>query len=815
MTSLSTGLYGSDGRERAPNRLHAAVSVSRVGLWIAVWLVASELGAQTLTTLFQFNGSNGASPGGDLTLSGSTLYGLTTAGGVSGDGTAFSIPVIGGTASTLASFNKNTSGANPNGNLTLSGSTLYGMTQYGGPGLHGTVFSIPVSGGAPTTLLSFNVANGANPAGSLTLSGSTLYGLSRYGGANGDGTVFSIPTSGGAANTLLSFNGLNGEYPPGSLTFNGSTLYGMTQYGGGGPHGSGTVFSLPVSGGAATTLLRLNDATGKYPLGSLILSGSTLYGMTQYGGANDFGTVFSVPATGGAATTLLSFSGTDGAYPAGSLILNGSTLYGMTQYGGANGDGTIFSMPLSGGPAMTLLSFNGANGANPTGSLLLSGSTLYGMTQYGGANGDGTIFALNTGPGNLLFWTGQNGAGGSVNPSWDTTTSSTNWTDGMASQPFDGRGVVFGDVNYIAGGGPIASTTVTVQATGVSPASVTFDNSNINYTVGNAGGTIGITGATSLVMNGAGVVTLTSVNTYSGGTFFNSGTINASSLANLGSGGLTFNGGTLQFGAPFDISTRSVTIGAGGATFDTNQNDVAFTNSIGASSQQLILTKTGAGTLELDGGLAMGDASALHISAGSLVFKLTAGSATVGAGVTAAVSNDATLELAGSVAALSSGSNRVSVNNSSSSPGLLVSGTHQQVGSIDGSGTTQVNAGSDLTANHIVQAALVIGGAVGSPALVTIDASDSAGNPLAIGAALSSSPAPSGGFEKDAGVSISMDSSAVINDVPAAPLPAVGGSLNSTSGAALPEPSSFILVTIGAVAVVTWSPRTVGAFRGR
>jgi uncharacterized repeat protein (TIGR03803 family)/autotransporter-associated beta strand protein len=790
--------------------------VSRVGLWIVVWLVASELGAQTLTTLFQFNGSNGASPGGDLILSGSTLYGLTTAGGATGDGTAFSIPVIGGMATTLASFNKDTSGANPNGSLILSGSTLYGMTQYGGPDHHGTVFSIPVSGGAPTTLLSFNVANGANPAGSLTLSGSTLYGLSRYGGANGDGTVFSIPTSGGAANTLLSFSGLNGEYPPGSLTLDGSTLYGMTQYGGGGPTGNGTVFRLPVSGGAATTLLRLNDATGKYPLGSLILSGSTLYGMTQYGGANGFGTVFSVPVTGGAATTLLSFSGKDGAYPAGSLLLNGSTLYGMTQYGGANGDGTIFSMPVSGGAATTLLSFNGANGANPTGSLILSGSTLYGMTQYGGANGDGTIFALTTAPGNLLFWTGQNGAGGSVNPSWDTTTSSTNWSDGTTSQPFDGRGVVFGDVNYAAGGGPIASTTVTVQATGVSPASVTFDNSNISYMVGNAGGTIGITGATSLVMNGAGVVTLTSINTYSGGTFFNRGTINASSLANLGSGGLTFNGGTLQFGAPFDISTRSVTIGAEGATFDTNQNDVTFMNSIGASSQQLILTKTGAGTLELDGGLAMGDASALHVSAGSLVFKITAGSATVGAGVTATVSDGATLELAGSVSALSSGSNRVSVNNSSTLPGLLVSGTHQQVGTIDGSGATQVNAGSDLTANHIVQAALVIGGAAGSPALVTIDATDTMGNPLAIGAALSSSPASSRGFEQDTGVSNSMGGSAIITDVPAAPLPAAGGLLNTTpGGAALPEPSSFILVTIGAVVVVTWSPRTVGAFRGR
>ena len=77
--------------------------------------------------------------------------------------------------------------------------------------------------------------------------------------------------------------------------------------------------------------------------------------------------------------------------------------------------------------------------------------------------------------------------------------------------------------------------------------------------------------------------------------------------------------------------------------------------------------------------------------------------ASVGAGVTATVASGATLELAGSVSSLSSGANRVNITNSSSSPGILVSGTNQQVGNIDGAGTTQVNAGSDLTANHIIQ----------------------------------------------------------------------------------------------------------------
>ena len=94
------------------------------------------------------------------------------------------------------------------------------------------------------------------------------------------------------------------------------------------------------------------------------------------------------------------------------------------------------------------------------------------------------------------------------------------------------------------------------------------------------------------------------------------------------------------------------------------------------------------------------------VNSGTLRFNVVSGAAAIGTGVTATIASGATLELAGSVSALSSGGNRVNITNNSSSPGILVSGTNQQVGNIDGAGTTQVNAGSDLTANHIIQSAL-------------------------------------------------------------------------------------------------------------
>ena len=86
-------------------------------------------------------------------------------------------------------------------------------------------------------------------------------------------------------------------------------------------------------------------------------------------------------------TTLFSFDGSDGGKSRGSLILSGSTLYGMTAKAAHNDDGTVFSIPVGGGTPTTLFSFDGTHGANPYGSLMLSGSTLYGMTQQGGTNG--------------------------------------------------------------------------------------------------------------------------------------------------------------------------------------------------------------------------------------------------------------------------------------------------------------------------------------------------------------------------------------------------------------------------------------------
>ncbi|MGA2068966.1 MAG: choice-of-anchor tandem repeat GloVer-containing protein [Thermoguttaceae bacterium] len=392
-------------------RLFSSPSRRRTGiLLVLLALAASPARGQTptLTTLFNFDGAHGANPWyGSLTLSGTTLFGMTYGGGASSDGTVFSIPTSGGTPTVLLSFtDSSTSGGSPFGSLTLGGSTLYGMTYSGGSNGGGTAFSIATTGGAQTILYNFGAhQQGDHPYGDLTLSGSTLYGMTQTGGTSGFGTVFSLPTSGGTATILSNFDGTHGADPYGGVTLNGSTLYGMTYWGGTaqGALGYGTVFSLPLGGGSPAILAPFNSSAsdGKYPYGSLTLIGSTLYGMTEYGGAYGMGEIFSIPTSGGTATPLHSFDGSDGEHPYGSLTLRGSTFYGTTSAGtGSAGDGTIFEINTDGTGFNTLYSFptDDSKGANPQGTLTLSadGTTLYGMTHGGGANfsSDGTIFSL-------------------------------------------------------------------------------------------------------------------------------------------------------------------------------------------------------------------------------------------------------------------------------------------------------------------------------------------------------------------------------------------------------------------------------------
>jgi uncharacterized repeat protein (TIGR03803 family) len=390
------------------------------------------LPAQTFTSLFSFDGTDGQSPSAELVqATNGDLYGTTTTGGTNGGGTIFKI-APGGTLTTLYNFCSQTNctdGQSPYAGLVqATNGYLYGTTTAGGDNGDGTIFQMN-PGGTLTTLYNFcsqtNCADGEVPfAGLVQATNGDLYGTTIAGGANGGGTIFQM-TLGGTLTTLYNFcsqtNCADGEGPhAGLVQATNGDLYGTT--GKGGANNQGTIFKI-TPGGTLTTLYRfcqnLNCAYGTAIQSGLVQAADGyLYGTTLEGGATGMspgGSVFRITPSG-TLTTLHSFSCnlencTDGHNPVGGLVqATNSDLYGTTEDGfGPTNYGAVFQM-TPGGTLTALYNFcsqtNCADGEDPHAGLVqATNGDLYGTTSYGGSSsacgqaGCGTVFSLSLGLG--------------------------------------------------------------------------------------------------------------------------------------------------------------------------------------------------------------------------------------------------------------------------------------------------------------------------------------------------------------------------------------------------------------------------------
>ena len=203
-------------------------------------------------------------------------------------------------------------------------------------------------------------------------------------------------------------------------------------------------------------------------------------------------------------------------------------------------------------------------------------------------------------------------------------------------------------------------------------------------------------GSASLTKTGAGTLTLSGSNTYSGQTFVNAGTLAINSEDSLGgnpasftAGQLTLNGGTLQTTGSMTINdtNRGILLGAGGGSFNVNSGTtLTMGNAISGAGS---LTKRGTGTLTLAAAnTTTGDATVLTgtlriANGGSLgVAGATAGSLQIGETSTGTVIVEAGGEL------------RVGSGSSSS---LLVGARTTLSGTT--SGTLDMSAATNFTAD--------------------------------------------------------------------------------------------------------------------
>ncbi len=326
------------------------------------------------------------------------------------------------------------------------------------------------------------------------------------------------------------------------------------------------------------------------------------------------------------------------------------------------------------------------------------------------------------------------------------------------------------------------------------------------------------TGATAVTKIGAGMLTLTAANTYSGGTTINAGTLRTATNLNnaLGTGPLVANaavslGGNESTGMLSGSSAGSISVASAKTLAVAQSADATYAGSLalGTTGSGATLFVSGSHSLLLTGSAAINAGSAISVGDGINPAKLrmdAASASTVGASVSVTVAASATLELDGMHPALQDGLNttiRAHITNSGTlavgNSVVAPSGTTQQVGGIDGSGSVVVGdtVAASLTADHINQSSLVIG--AGSTFTLAPSAAD--GSPMAglgVGGGslmLANSLMPASGF-------IAPSSNLSGDDgVGSTAAVAPAGGVGSTGTNAVPEPASGLLLGLGALAL--------------
>lgn len=379
---------------------------------------------------------DGASPTSLICAPNGDLIGTARAGGPHGGGTVFQITPA-GDFSILYSFsglrsleNTNADGAAPLAALVRGkDGRYYGVTSAGGDAGEGTAFALETSGKL-TTLYSFSATEGlvnSNPDGAqpsapfLLGKDGNLYGAASIGGDGGEGTIFRISPE-GKFERLYAF-GLStdmqtnpdGGQPLGALVQGpDGILYGTTAAFG--PGGAGTIYKIAPDAEFAVVhaFMQLDDnrenPDGAAPSVGLTAAGDgSFYGTTLLGGRRGTGTIFRVWPDGRFAQLYVfsaikgrRLSNADGANPQGMLLLaSDGNLYGTTRGGGEGGTGTIFRVTLE-GEFETLYTFralarDGTNldGANPCGPLVEGANgDLYGTAAAGGPKGAGVVYEV-------------------------------------------------------------------------------------------------------------------------------------------------------------------------------------------------------------------------------------------------------------------------------------------------------------------------------------------------------------------------------------------------------------------------------------
>jgi uncharacterized repeat protein (TIGR03803 family) len=269
--------------------------------------------SSTYIKLKDFDGTNGGFSFGSLIQSrDGKMYGLASQGGSNDLGVIFSFDPATSNYTKLKDLDEST-GTHPNGSLMqASNGELYGMTIAGGRSGDdaGTIFSFNPNTSTFTVLVDFDVSNGAHADGNLMQeSDGKIYGMASQGGSTNGGVIFSFDISTSTYTKLKDFG--NDSNPRGELmeATNGK-LYGILA------GGRGVIFSFDPSDKNYTNLkdFSTNEDGFVASAGLIQASNGKLYGTTILGGDSGVGVIFSYNLSNSAYTKLKDFDGINGSF---------------------------------------------------------------------------------------------------------------------------------------------------------------------------------------------------------------------------------------------------------------------------------------------------------------------------------------------------------------------------------------------------------------------------------------------------------------------------------------------------------------------
>lgn len=482
--------------------------------------------------------------GGTLTKTGDAGSHLIIASGGTGFLNQTGGDIVSTTSETWIGENGNATWIMSGGTTTLSGLRLARWSPaYGTLNLYGGTMTVnEILGGDGSATVNFG--GGTLRAGA---SGNFIHDLDAAnvdaGGANIDTAGFDVTVASALLN--LGGGGLT-KTGSGTLTLNGANTY---------------VGATAINGGKLVT------TTASTGAGSFAVATGTSFGVQV---ATDNGQLAASSVSfAGPANTFdvdLNTFGSPGAAPlsiAGALDVNGTITVNISASS---------ALQIGVYPLITCSSRTGAGTFSLVGLPLNTVATLV---------DNGTTINLDITDVNAPRWEGL--AGGD----WDINVT-TNWINGGSGLPTyfsEGSEVVLNDE-------ALGTTSVNLVAN-VHPTSVTFNNTNLSYTLVGSGK---ISGSTGLAKQGLGTVTIANANDYTGPTVISAGVLSVTNLANaglpspIGAGNLVLAGGTLSYaGAPVSIN-RGYSVQAN-SSIDA-QGDLALSG-VATAAANIGLTKTG------------------------------------------------------------------------------------------------------------------------------------------------------------------------------------------------------------------------------